>query len=140
MDSSENSKKFSKRETLSYLICGGLTTLVGLAVFWLCENLGFHVLVSNSLSHATAVLFAYFVNKILVFRSASWQAAVLLREVLTFISGRLFTYISESLLLVLLISVVGLNAFACKLFTTVLVVVGNYFISKKLVFGLSGKS
>ena len=127
-------QKYYNRETVSYLICGALTTLVGIVVFYLCNNLGLNVALSNTVSTVAAVSFAYFINKIIVFRSASWKAVVLLREILTFITGRLATYVLETLLLILLVDMAGLNAFICKLFTSILVIVGNYLFSKKAVF------
>jgi putative flippase GtrA len=126
--------KYLNRETVSYLICGVLTTIVGIGVFWICEVSGLHVAVSNTISTAAAVSFAYFVNKIFVFRSASWKGLVLAREIFTFITGRFASYVMETLLLVLLVNVIGLPGFACKLFTSVLVVIANYLISKKAVF------
>jgi len=126
--------RYCNRETIAYLICGILTTIVGIVVFWLCEQTGFHVAVSNTISTAAAVTFAYFVNKIIVFRSGSWAISVLVWEILTFLTGRLATYIMETLLLVVLVDLMGLPGFICKLFTSVLVVIGNYLISKKAVF------
>ena len=126
--------RYLNRETISYLICGVLTTIIGVITFWLCERTGFHVAVGNTISTATAVTFAYFVNKVVVFRSASWSLLVLVREVSAFLTGRFATYIMETLLLVLLVDIMGLPGFICKLFTSVLVVIGNYMISKKAVF------
>lgn len=126
--------KYLNRETISYLICGVLTTIVGLAVFWICERTGLHVAVSNTISTAAAVVFAYFVNKIFVFRSASWNPEVLIKEILAFLTGRLASYLTETLLLVLLVDVIGFPGFICKLFTSILVVIANYLISKKAVF------
>lgn len=126
--------KYCNRETISYLICGVLTTIVGIVVFWLCEQAGFHVAVSNTISTVAAVTFAYFVNKIIVFRSNSWDIKVLIREVFAFIAGRFATYVMETLLLVALVDMLGLPGFVCKVFTSVLVVIGNYLISKKAVF------
>jgi len=126
--------KYFNRETISYVICGALTTAVGLVVFWLCEGAGLHTATSNTISTIAAVTFAYFANKIVVFQSASWKPSVLVKEILAFISGRFVIYVLETLLLIVLIDVVGLPAFACKVFTNLLVIVGNYLISKKAVF------
>ena len=108
--------------------------LVGIAVFWLCYLSGLHVAVSNTISTVAAVALAYFLNKIFVFRSTSWETAVLAKEVFTFLSGRLATYIMETVLLVLLVDMAGFPGFICKMFTSVLVVIGNYLVSKKAVF------
>lgn len=130
-----NLSKYINRETVSYLICGGLATILSIAVFWLCQRAGLHVAVSNTVSTAVVVSFAYFANKIFVFRSNSWKLSTLAREIFTFLSGRLATYIGETLLLVLLVDMLNFPSFYCKIFTTVLVVLANYLISKKAVFG-----
>ena len=122
------------RETVFYLICGMITTIVGIAVFWLCDQTGFAAAVSNTISTIAAVFCAYFLNKVIVFRSVSWEPTVLAREVFAFLTGRLSTYVVETLLLVLLVDVVGLPGTICKTFTSVLVIAGNYLISKKAVF------
>jgi len=127
-------EKYCNREIITYLICGVLTTIVGIGVFWLCERFGMRVAFSNTISTAVAVAFAYFVNKILVFRSKSWAFVVLAREISAFVAGRFATYVVETLLLVLLVDVLGFDGFICKIFTTTLVVIGNYLISKKAVF------
>jgi len=123
------------REALAYLICGVLTTAVSLLVFWLVYTLlGLHVVVTNTLAVIAAVIFAFFVNKICVFRSEDWSPATLGREVLSFFSGRLATYLLETALLFGLVRVAGLPAFWCKVGTNILVLVGNFIISKWLVF------
>ena len=122
------------RETIAYIICGILTTAVSIGVFWLCEIYGFRVATSNTISTIAAVTFAYFANKIIVFRSASWKIKVLVREVFTFVCGRLATYVMETALLVVLVDLIGLPGTICKAATSVLVVIGNYLISKKAVF------
>lgn len=122
------------RETISYLICGILATVVSVGVFWICEASGLHVALSNTISTIATVIFAYFLNKTIVFRSKSWAPTVIAKEMATFIGGRLVTYILETALLVLLVDIMGAPGLICKIFTTVLVVVSNYLISKKAVF------
>lgn len=126
--------KVCNRETISYLVFGALTTLVGICVFWLGEYFGFSVAISNTLSHAAGITFAYFTNKIFVFRSRSWMPRVLAKEISTFVAGRIGTFVMETLLLVLMVDVIGLPSFICKLFTSALIVIANYVISKKAVF------
>jgi len=131
-------QKICNREVISYLICGVLTTIVDLIIFWICERAGLFVAASNTISYIGATIFAYFVNKIFVFLSNSWKPAVLAKEMFLFFSGRFATYVMQTLLLVLLVDIMGFDGFICKVFTTVLVVVGNYFISKKAVFKKAG--
>ena len=127
-------RRLCNRETLAYLICGSLSVIIGIVVFWMCEYAGFHLAVSNTVSTATAVFFAYFANKIFVFRSGYWTINTVAREFFSFITGRFATYIIETLLLILLVGIIGLPGIVCKAFTTILVVIGNYLISKKIVF------
>ena len=126
--------KLCNRETIAYLICGIITTLINIAVFWLCERMGWHVAVSNTVATVAAVSFAYFANKIIVFQSTSWAVKVLIKEISTFITGRFATFAMETILLVLLVDMAGLPSVICKAFTTGLVIVGNYLISKWAVF------
>jgi len=127
-------KKFLNRETVSYLVVGICTTVVGLAVFALAVHFGMGVAVSNTASHALATLFAYITNKVFVFRSRSWNPRLLGKEFVKFIGARLFTYIGETALLVVLVDIIGLDAMIMKMFTMGLVVLGNYFFSKFFVF------
>lgn len=126
--------KFCNRETITYLISGVLTTIAGLGVFWLCVRAGLNVAVSNTVSTAVAVTFAYLLHKVVVFRSLSWAAKTLAKEVAAFLSGRFAVYVMETLLLVLLVDMMNLPSFICKIFTSILVVLSNYVISKKAVF------
>ena len=130
--------KHCNRETVTYLICGALTMILSIIVFWLCDVSGFNIAASNTISTAAAVTFAYFANKIIVFRSASWSPAVILREIFMFMTGRFGTYISETLLLIVLVDFIGFPGFICKMFTIVLVIIANYVISKRAVFIKTG--
>ena len=128
-------KKICNRETISYLICGILATIINIAIFWLCEKSGLSVALSNTIATLIAICFAYFTNKLIVFRSFSWKFTTLAKEIFTFATGRIITFVIETLLLVLLVDVMSLNSFISKLFTTALIqVIGNYIISKKIVF------
>ena len=59
-------------EPLTYLIFGGLTTLVNLVVYFLFREIfDFHYMIANVISWAASVLFAFFTNKIWVFEAKS---------------------------------------------------------------------
>ena len=126
--------KLLNYETISYLVCGALTTIVGFGSFVLLINANFGTAASNTISTVLAVLFAFFTNKIFVFRSARWSLKLVAREFAKFCSGRLVMFIAETLLLILLVDVIGLNSAIIKAFTMALVIVGNYCFSKWVVF------
>lgn len=118
-----------------YIIAGGMTTAVNFAVFALFfEIFSMSVTVSNIISVAAAVIFAYIVNKLYVFRSRCPVMQALAKEFLMFVSARLLTMIAEVGGVLLLVDVLGMQAFAGKLLTQIIIVAGNYFISRLLVF------
>lgn len=131
-------KKLLNYETISYLICGVLTTLIGFGSFVLLIYAGFGTATANTVSTVLAVLFAYFANKVFVFKSTSWGIKFVAEEFVKFCSGRLVMFIAETLLLVLLVDVLGFNSTIMKAFTIMLVVVGNYCFSKWVVFTKKG--
>ncbi len=74
-------KKCVNYETISYLICGILTTLVDWVSFWLMNeqwNLDYRL--STALSWLAAVVFAYVVNKLIVFRNYQFKPSHLWKE------------------------------------------------------------
>ena len=68
-------------ETVSYIICGFLTTAVDFAVYALLRQIEIGVGLSQALSWLAAVLFAYVVNKLIVFRNYNLRPSYLVKEV-----------------------------------------------------------
>lgn len=126
--------RFLNRETISYVIFGILTTIIGFGVYSLCVYWGLKTIAANTISTVLAVIFAYVTNKAFVFRSRSWKPAALLPEFAKFCGARVATYIMETALLYLLVDVLELNSMLMKALTTVLVVAANYVLSKWMVF------
>lgn len=128
-------------EIVSYLIFGGMTTLLSLVTYALFAGpLTLGPTVSNVLSWVCAVSFAFVTNKLWVFRSKSWAWSVWLREAGTFLAGRIFSGAVEMGGFPLLMwlgldqALFGVEGFAAKLVITVVVIILNYFLSKFLVF------
>ena len=127
-------KKILNYETISYLICGVLATIVGFGSFVLLVYADFSTAAANTFSTGLAVLFAYFTNKVFVFRSARWSIKFIAEEFVKFCSGRIVMFALETLLLILLVDALGFNSTFMKALTMILVVVGNYCFSKWIVF------
>ena len=133
---------FFNREVIVYIIAGALTTLVNLIVFTLLSRLfGTDMWwISNFPAIGAAIIFAFCVNRKYVFKSKGpvWQ------ELARFLTGRLFTALAfEYGAMFLLYNVLGLQQVisagswelsVSKLLTQVLVLIGNYVISKLFVF------
>jgi len=123
------------KEPLLYLFFGGLTTLLSIFLYWLFAHpLGVPPLAANVVSWILCVAFAYVTNRTWVFRDKARGAKGILREAASFTAGRLATLGLEELILWLGISVLGIGDLVVKIVAQVLVIVGNYVISKFLVF------
>lgn len=128
------------REILVYLIVGGLTTLVSWTAKFLWNFLFFGgasdptVLQNSILSvveNAAGIAFAYPTNRKWVFRSRNPN---ILAEAGSFVGSRLLTMLLGWLLNLLLVNVLGISTYIATVVSAVFVVVGNYVISKLLVF------
>ena len=92
------------------------------------------ITISNVISIVLSILFAYVTNKLFVFHSKTNSFKELLYEMGKFIGARIATLVIEVGGVWLAVSVIGQDKMIGKLETQVLVVIGNYFISKFLVF------
>ena len=125
------------RELITYLIVGGLTTLVSLAVYYGCvltfldPRVPVQLQAANVLSWIVSVIFAYFTNRRFVFRSRNRNV---LREAARFCAGRVGTLLLDMAVMFLGVTVLGQNDKLVKLVDQVIIVVANYVISKLFVF------
>jgi len=127
-------KKVLTRETSSYIVVGILTTLIGLIVYQIFLNLGFNIVISNTISTLFAILFAYISNKIWVFQALSFKLEILIKEFSIFLSSRFVTYIIDTALLIILVTTLSFDPVVSKIFTSAIIIVLNYIASKKIVF------
>jgi len=125
--------KVCNRETLLYLVFGGLTTLVSYASFVACSRLGLGTVAANTVSTVLAVVFAFFTNKAFVFGAKNWALRAVALEFLNFCGARLISYLAETGALVLLVNWMGVADYIAKIITSVMVVILNYVFSR-LIF------
>ena len=128
-------------EIVNYLIVGGLTTLISLAVKYgllftiLDASNAMELQISVIASWVLAVLFAYFANRIFVFHSKSKEY---LKEVSGFVAGRIATLVMEMIIMWFFVTLLGLDSNLWVIIWTIvcqiLVIVGNYVFSKLFVF------
>lgn len=122
-------------EGMRYLFIGGCTTVVNIVVYAvLCRVVHLSVNVSNIISIIVAILFAYVTNKLIVFRSHCGSFSELAQECARFIGARLATMAIEVGGVYLIYGILHQNEMVAKLATQVLVIIGNYFISRFIVF------
>lgn len=142
-------------EVISYLFWGVATTLVSWGTYilfiFLFRNgndvislfgmeMAVTVLVSNILSWVCAIIFAFVVNKLWVFRSKSWKKSVWISELWKFLSARIVTGILEIVAVPLLVgmgldqTIFGVEGMVVKVLVSVAVVLLNYVFSKLFIF------
>lgn len=126
-----------RKEVLRYLIVGGLTTVVSMVLFYgstwtfLDGNDPLQLQVANVISWIGAVAFAYITNRVFVFESKNPH---IFKEIVSFVGSRVLTLLLDMAVMFLLATVLSINYNFSKLVAMVLVTVGNYVISKLLVF------
>ena len=136
------------KSVLLYLFFGGLTTLVSILTFWLAElfirsdfNVSIFgsmystkVVLSNAISWICAVLFAFFTNRIWVFNSPTDSWTGFFKQMAAFFGGRFATFLLETAILVVFVSILDFNEMLMKIIAQLVVLVSNYVISKLIVF------
>ena len=136
-------KKFMHREMIMYLIFGFLATLLNFFAFvFFRYNMGLELITANFLAIAFSVIFAFFTNKIWVFRSKTNGIMESIKEFFRFIIGRGITVITELFgfpFLVYVFIILGMEGektrvFLSKGILTVIVIIVNYILSKKAIF------
>ena len=119
------------REPIAYLFFGGLATLLNIVLYVLFKTLfGYEAANSwgNVADNVICILFAYFTNRIWVFRSKAHGSAAV-REFGSFVACRLGTLVVD-----VPAAYLGLWGVGVKVFSNVIVVVLNYVFSKLLIF------
>ena len=124
-------------EIWNYLIVGTLTTLVSLCSYYifvytfLNPNIPLELQIANILSWIIAVLFAYITNRVFVFKSKEKNIS---KELTSFIGSRVSTLLIEMLTMFIFVSLLHINDKIIKIIAQILVIIGNYIISKLFVF------
>lgn len=131
------------QEIISYLIVGGMTTVVSWAAMFLANWLAFgnplyptalQNLVLSIVNWTAGATFAYFTNRAFVFKSHE----PMLKEIPKFLLSRVATLVME-IVIRQVFGVLGINVYVTTIVVAVLVIVGNYVFSKLFVFNKKGK-
>lgn len=139
-----------------YLVFGGVTTLVSWIVYgiairvilnaggfgplWKLSSETVNIDVANIISWIISVTVAFITNKLWVFESKSWEAALVRKEAWTFYGGRVFTGVLELVLMPLLVrwgldmTLLGVEYFPAKMIVSVIIIILNYLLSKFISF------
>lgn len=123
------------KEVLLYLFFGGLTTIISIGSYAFFDvSMHMDPMVANIFSWILAVLFAYVTNRIWVFDSNAEDMKGIIQEMFSFFGGRVATLLMEEVILYVGIKLLSMNSIGVKVAAQILVLIGNYLISKLFVF------
>lgn len=152
--------KLFTKEIITYVFFGVLTTVVNLATFYVFKKLfisigwdgvfnaiipensaiirifsgGSDYLDANAIAWVVGVVFAFVTNKLWVFESKSWKPSVAGKEFTGFLGARIFSFVVETLMMFVMVSLLTWNEFVSKIIVGVVVVIINYVFSKLIIF------
>ena len=124
-------------EIVNYLFVGVANTIVSWGAWFACAytildaQIVWQNTVLSIISWVVGVVFGYFMNRIFVFKS---KEPNMMKEFLQFSGGRVSTWVLDAVMMVLMVNVMHINEAFSKIFVSVLVMIGNYIISKLFVF------
>ena len=129
------------QDMILYVFFGALATLVNTASYYLCYNvLGIPNVPSVLIAWLLAVIFAFFTNKLWVFKSKSFAPEILKHEIPTFFGARALTGLMDLGIMYLTVDVLHWNATLWKLISNILVIILNYVASKLVIFKKKNES
>lgn len=127
------------REIIVYLIVGVMTTIVAWGVMFLVNFIFFgntahptpeQNLILSIVNWTAGIAFAYPTNRTFVFKSKDKHVII---ELFKFIASRISTLILDIVVRQIL-GFMGVDVYIATLISAVLVVIGNYVLSKLMVF------
>ena len=137
----EKKQNAALREGASYIFFGVLTT----AVDYVLSNILYYAakmssLQSQSIAWVAAVLFAFVTNKGWEFGSHSLVPSKVWKEFVSFVMCRVLTFVFSLAATYVLVDIMKMEFFLCKILISAVVMVLNYVFSKILIFTGNGKN
>lgn len=126
------SKIFNK-ETMTYVLWGLTTTLINVFLYTMfCDIMDYKI--ANLIAIVIAKVYAYFVNKFLVFHHKCSDWKELFREICTFVITRGFSGIVDYFGVLVMVELFNINKNFSKYSVAFFVIVLNYVFGKLVVF------
>ena len=105
-----NKRKDQIKELILYGICGALTTILDIGIFWFLANIvNLHYLVANAIAWFLAITFSFLANKYYVFESKSFARNVWVKEAAEFFGARGLSCVVDMGGMFLLVSILGIR-------------------------------
>ena len=130
---------YCKHESvLLYLIVGAMTTVISIGTQYIAKYAGLPTEVNTTISWICAVTFAFFTNKVWVFKDESKTKKAWLSQAAAFYGARLVTYFMELGFMSFTVRVLEQNEYVMKLIAQVFILILNYLFSKLVIFRKKG--
>ena len=121
------------RAFIVYNIYGFMATVLNAVLYALFyESIGLSNVLSTLLSLLVTIVFAFFTNKIRVYRSSGWDLHTLLSESLTFLFARSASSVFDLAFMYVTVDLLSLQAVTMKLISALGVGFINYFFGKHI--------
>lgn len=128
-------RKEEVKTFLSYCFYGLLATAIETALYSLFYvALELSNITATVISWFLTVVFAFFTNKIFVYRNRDWSPGPLLRQIVSFFSFRLTTGILNFLFMLVTVDILGFEGVLMKVLSALFVGLANYFLGRFLIF------
>lgn len=135
-------RKLFFSEIFLYIYIGGLTTIINILSWNFCFTLINRIIVSEQIAWKVAegiafiiaIIFAFFADKIVVFKSYSFKPEKIFTEMGVFVGARLFTELVNVGLMILIIDYLKQEPLLGKIIASIVVIIINYLFSKFVVF------
>lgn len=125
------------KEVINYLIFGVVTTVINLLIYFILTSTlldpgnSLELQSANIIAWIVAVIFAYITNRKYVFDSKNKNKA---KELINFFMARLVTLAMDMFIMHLGVNILIFNDKLVKIISQIIVIVGNYVLSKIFVF------
>ncbi len=119
---------------LLYLVVGGMTTAIAIITQYIPAYLELPTEVNTTISWICAVTFAFFANKVWVFKNKSDTGKDWISQAAAFYGARAVTYFMELGFMILTVRVLRQNEYIMKLIAQIFILVINYLFSKLVIF------
>ena len=118
-----------------YNIFGFTATVLETFLYWLFyERLGIENVMATLFAWMITVMYAFFTNKIMVYKSRDWNPVIIVKEFLYFFGFRAVTGIFNILYMYVTVDILNWWPVTMKAIAALLVGLSNYMFGKNLIF------
>lgn len=129
------------REIITYIIVGGLTTLVRWGTTAIFEDVFSFIKVDvtrsifvTAVSLIITILFAFPPNKLIVFESKSFKKGIIGVEFISFVSARAVVSLVELVGIPVICGIFGVSNLITTMIVSIISLIANYVFSKLFIF------